>query len=492
MSEPVHEAPSPQLIVLNGPHKGVVIVLDHPLPCVFGARAGVSLPEPALDAVHCQVFPSRGRWFLQDFGSEAGTWLGDDRLEGVRPLDFGRSFRIGDTLIALLLPDPASPADPDFIHAAEEALRGGLEPGQEVDLEDQEEAPDGADLLAGIAAEAEAAGAPVEAELVEDEPIRAEPAPAAPLARRRRSRRKAEPAKEATDVFDLDVPEPVESNALAPGAALGDYEVIDQLGVGSLGSAYKCFDRKRRRVVTLKVLDAELARRPDSVARFLRGAKAGSRLQHRHVVAVLGAGHALGRIYVVQEYVEGVDLEAFCAARGGFLGPRASLRIISRITEALVYAHGRKVIHRAVTPQNILIGPGGVPKLTDLTFAKRIKKPHDLDVSGAFKVEARSPYAPPEALLGAAQVGAKADIYGVGACLFRALTGRPPYGDDLGQLVARMLSNKLEPWGPAEGKLSDALREMIRGCLHPDPHDRFPAMRDLRDAIADLPEIAET
>ena len=61
------------LIVLSGAHKGDVIVLDDALPAVFGTRAGVGLVDPAMDAVHCQVLFADGRWFLQDFGSPAGT-----------------------------------------------------------------------------------------------------------------------------------------------------------------------------------------------------------------------------------------------------------------------------------------------------------------------------------------------------------------------------------------------------------------------------------
>jgi hypothetical protein len=480
----VSDAPlHPQLIVLNGEHKGDVIVLDQPLPYVFGRRAGIQIPESRLDPVHCQIFPCKGSWYLQDFGSEVGTWFGDERIQDVRRLEFGRTFRIGDTLIAFLLPDEEEPADPDFISEAERALRAAASPPKEVSLEDSVEAEPGEPVVEAELAEL--------AELVESaEAIEAvEVAPPPPRAKRKRKRR---PRKnDGTDVFDLDVPTPATSNSLSKHDIIGDYDVIGPLGQGTLGTVYKCYDRRRRRVVTLKILDVELAREKEWVARFLRGAKAGSRLQHRHIVGILGAGHARGRIYVVQEYVEGVDLDAFCKARGGVLRPRGALRIASKITEALVYAHGRKVIHRAVTPANILIGPGGVPRLSDLTFAKRVKKPRDLDVSGAFTTRARSAYAPPEALLGKQQVGARADIYGVGACLFRTLTGSPPYGTDLDTLSLRMTAGKLEPWGPAEGKVSAPLRTLLTKCLEPDHEKRYTAMRDLRDAIADLPEIAE-
>lgn len=550
MSEAAPE-PFPQVIVLSGPHKGDVFVIDHPFPVVFGSGVGVSLPEPVLGHAHCQVFQTGEGWFLMDFASESGTWLGDERVEGVRPLEFGRTFRIGDTHLAFLLPDPEEPADPDFIHEAERALRAavpraehlelsdldaldlGLESGEElISPEDEdlipEEAPlpgledsselepgefsspvgsgsEGAIQIPEMPLESSSSGvvplgtrrpAPgairAEPALASDESAgrlpSAEPEEGGPLLAKRKRRRGGQDLS-STDIFELEIPPTPED--LKPHDSFGDYDVIEALGRGSLGPVYKCYDRRRRRVVRVKVLDSELGRKKQWVTRFLRGAKAGSRLQHRYIVGTLGAGHAQGRVYVVNEYIEGLDLEQFCVARGGRLSPKTALQIAARITEALVYAHGRRVIHRALSPSNILIGPGGVPKLSDLAFAKRVKKPRDLRMSGQLYVEASSPYTPPEALLGGGQVDARADLYGVGACLFRCLTGAPPYGDAPRDLVQRIVRNERTSWGPLEEHLSPQLRRLVERCLAADPAERYPASRDLRDAIADLPEIAE-
>lgn len=549
--------PFPQVIVLSGAHKGDVFVIDNPFPVVFGQGVGIRLPEPDLGPVHCQIFRAGESWFLMDLGTEAGTWLGDERVEGVRPLEFGRTFRIGDTHLAFLLPDPSEPADPDFIHEAERALRAAVPAAAHLDLdaldaldlglesdqqpisnEDEElipeEAPlpgleDSAELLdtgqftavvpipsAPDDETVEVPEIPLESsgviQLGRDrlvpETIRAEPALASedsagrlpsaepapseernPFLAKRTRGRKAKPDLSSTDVFELEIPQAAED--LKAHDSFGDYDVIQALGRGSLGPVYKCYDRRRRRVVAVKVLDAELGRKKQWVTRFLRGAKAGSRLQHRYIVATLGAGHAEGRVYVVNEYVEGLDLEQFCVARGGRLEPRVALQIAARITEALVYAHGRRIIHRALSPSNILIGPGGVPKLSDLAFAKRVKKPRDLRMSGQLYVEASSPYTPPEALLGGGQVDARADLYGIGACLFRCLAGAAPFGEVPRDLVGRIVRNERAGWGPIEEHLSPALVELVERCLRADPADRYPASRDLRDAIGDLPETEE-
>jgi hypothetical protein len=422
------EKTPPHLVVLSGANKGDVIILDDGLPVVFGSQAGVSLPEPELAPVHCQVVQAEGRWFLQDFGSKEGTWLGDDRIEGVRPLEFGRSFRIGETHVALL---ESAVDDPLDSASALEVLMGS-----------------------------------------------------------------------STDVLDIQTPPPATGRkapvpvglpALSPLAvhdALGDYDIVGVLGGGNLGTVYKGYDRRRRRVVALKVLSAELAQDPNVVARFLRGAKTGGRLSHRHIVKVLGAGHAAGRIYVTMEFVEGLNLEQFCEASGGRLIPPVALGIMNRITAALVFAHGREIVHRNVSPQNILIGPGGSPKLADLALAKRstVKKV-SMTITSKGQVLTASVFSSPEAVLGE-PMDVRSDVWGVGATLFRALTDRAPYGNDPKKLTQRIMTADREDSKTLLRNVSPELHSLLKRCLEPNPDQRYQHMRDLREAIAELPEIA--
>ena len=107
----------PRLAILSGPLAREVVCLDGPAPLVIGTRAGYSLPDPKLDAVHCLVFPVDGTWFVQDLGSEVGTWVGDQRVEGARQLEDGDTLRLGDTWLGFLAtpesePKRAPKADP--------------------------------------------------------------------------------------------------------------------------------------------------------------------------------------------------------------------------------------------------------------------------------------------------------------------------------------------------------------------------------------------
>ena len=400
----------PQLVVLSGPYRGDVIVLDDTIPVVFGSRAGVRLPEPALDAVHCQVFTHDGAWLLQDFGSEAGTWLGDDRVLGVRPLPFGRAFRIGETHVGLIQPDARAPA---------------------TDSAEIEQVVDSTEL---------------------------EPPPT------------ATPGSSAEEILPENV---------------GIYTIRRLLGSGPLGRVYEAFDPRRRRPVALKLLAPQLCRDKQAVTRFLRGAKACGRLKHPNLVAIQAAGHTKQRIYVATEYVDGDDLEGVCETAGGKLSPREAVALLSGVAEGLAYLHERGVLHRNVKPTNVLIGPGRWAKLGDPSLAKREQAAGELSVTGPKDVLVTSGYAPPEATYDAQHVDARADVFALGATLYRALTGSPPFTpDDPSALVT---GNFTDPREHAPG-VSPALVKLLTRTLQPQPDDRYQTVLELRDALLDLPE----
>ena len=142
------------------------------------------------------------------------------------------------------------------------------------------------------------------------------------------------------------------------------------------------------------------------------------------------------------------------------------------------------MIHRNVTPSNVLVGRGGFAKLSDLALAKRSEKKGELGITKKGQIVARSPYAPPESLLGE-RMDSRSDVYGVGATLFRTLAGCAPFGEDLKQLPQRALAHQLEPMP----RLSPELQALLDRALQPDPAQRFQRMADLREALADLPEL---
>lgn len=502
---PAPSPAAPQLIVLSGPNQGDVVVLDDGMPLVIGRRAGLSLADPELDPVHCQVFHAGGRWFVQDFGSPAGTLLGDERVDGTRALEPGRVVRIGQTTLVLVVGAVGAAPLPPLASVHAEAP---LDETGTVEIR----IPPG-----GFVTAADAAPPP--------------PPPAKRPAKKKSEPVSAPPTSPAraprpfvtTDIFTLETPPPVtvdlegspaavaraadEAGAAAARAVakaparpdlgdhdkVGDYDIIKELGRGELGRVYKGYDRKRRRVVAVKILDPEVARDPATVGRLLRGAQAGARLQHPSIVAVLAAGHADGRIYVTMEYVEGLDLGAACEAAGGRLPPRTAVPILARVVDALVYAHGKDVIHRHVSPRNVIVGPGGTTKLTDLALAKRLGNPDkkQMAITQAGQVLTRSPYAAPEVYFDVQRVDHRADVFGVGATLYRTLTGHLPYEGSPLESLQKLQEGRHEDPRRWVKTLSPGLAAILDRCLKPDPKDRYQAMRDLREAFSELPEASE-
>lgn len=547
-------SPTARLVVLNGPARGDAFLLDDPFPMVFGKRVGTALPEAALDAVHCQVLAVGGRWFVQDLGSPAGTFIGDERVKGVQPLEPGRSFRIGETLVGLIVGAPdelvtgsseleaeilqalqAAKAKPRSVAAAnkatskQDARAANKATGKAAKAEApraraaKEEPEHDASKATGKAAKAEGAegkkaratgkrsvaagdGSTADAPPLPPKETKAEPEKA-----------KAPRSLDSTDIFEIETPGEVvidleadaeriaaaEAAAAAAAASapdlpalraqdtLGDYDITKELGAGELGRVYKGFDRRRRRVVAIKVLDPALAKDPRVVARFLRGAQAGARLNHPNIVSILGAGHAGGRIYVTMEHVDGVDLGAACEAEGGRLPPRQAVQLLSKVVDALVYAHSKGVIHRHVSPRNILVGPG-TTKLGDLALAKRAGDAKSPAVTRGDDVLTRSPYAAPEVVFDVQGVDHRADIFGVGATLFRVLTGRLPFEGSPVEALERLRDGRHEDPRKLVKGLSKELGAVLERCLKPDPADRYQAARELREALADLPETEET
>jgi serine/threonine protein kinase len=149
-----------------------------------------------------------------------------------------------------------------------------------------------------------------------------------------------------------------------PARAIGKYEILSEIGQGSMGTVYKARDPVLERVVALKtilpgaVLDAEARER------FLREARSVARLQHPNIITIFEMGEMEQVPFIAMEFLEGESL-ADAAEIGRPAGVEAKLRVIEQLCRGLGYAHGRGVVHRDVKPTNIFLQPDGTAKLLD-------------------------------------------------------------------------------------------------------------------------------
>ena len=252
----------------------------------------------------------------------------------------------------------------------------------------------------------------------------------------------------------------------------GPYEILSILGRGGVALVFKaCQDDDVP--VALKVLAST---RADLVEQFVREGQLSAKVSHPNIVRILNSGEADGHRFITFEFVEGPSF-ARAILRKAF-GPVDCARIAATIARALLHAHRRGIVHRDITPGNILLTPAGVPKLTDFGLALH------LDSKGKLRsgVTAGTPvYMSPEQAAGMHDlVDGRSDIYSLGAVLYESLGSRPPFvGTSILEILRKV---RTEPPPPLEG-VEPPLLAIVSKAMDKDPARRFPTMKEFADEL---------
>lgn len=262
---------------------------------------------------------------------------------------------------------------------------------------------------------------------------------------------------------------------------LGEYELLEEIGRGGMGIVYRARQARLDRLVAVKVLLVGRFASPESARRFEREARAAARLHHPHIVAIHEFGVADGQAFLSMDCVPGPSLAA--RIRDGPLLPDQAARYLVAITRAVDYAHTQGILHRDLKPANILLDADDQPQLTDFGLAKHLGEGPDVTLTG--QALGSPNYMSPEQAAGRHEtVGPAADIYSLGAILYHALTGRPPF---LAASVAATLRQVLdtEPLAPRllAPHLPRDLETLCLKCLDKRPNGRFATARELADEL---------
>ena len=206
-----------------------------------------------------------------------------------------------------------------------------------------------------------------------------------------------------------------------------NYTDIDLCGRGGMGAVYKAKQPALDRYVAIKLLPLEISVDRDFADRFVREARTMAKMNHPNIVSVFDFGKtSQGHLFFVMEYVEGTTLHQMIKTVG--LQPTQALEIISRVCEALNYAHGEGVVHRDIKPANVLVDIKGRVKVTDFGLA-RLNSPtaEQWGQTMTGMVLGTPDYMAPEQKNGA-HVDHRADIYSLGVMLYEMLCGKVPQG----------------------------------------------------------------
>jgi eukaryotic-like serine/threonine-protein kinase len=227
----------------------------------------------------------------------------------------------------------------------------------------------------------------------------------------------------------------IDVDALRPrlAAALSDtLDLGDLLGEGGFAAVFRAHDPRLQRDVAIKVLDPALGITADLEEQFLREARIVAGVEHPHIVPLYGAESRDGLLYLVMRLLPGLTLSGRIAAEGA-LPPAEAARIAHEVAEALSLAHERRVVHRDIKPDNILLDAAGNATVTDFGVSLVTGRTGG---EGAGVTVGTPSYMSPEQALGE-ELDGRSDVYSLGAMLFEMLTGRVPFeGRTVQELMA--------------------------------------------------------
>jgi WD40 repeat protein len=271
------------------------------------------------------------------------------------------------------------------------------------------------------------------------------------------------------------------------------YDVSEVLGRGGMGVVYRAWQGGLGRWVALKMVHAGAQASPQVLARFKVEAEAVARLQHPHIVQVHDVGRHADSPFLVLELVEGENLAQRVA--GTPQPARWAAELVETLARAIHAAHQQGVVHRDLTPANVLLTADGTPKITDFGLAKLLLGGEGMGTMTGELLGTPSYMAPEQAAGRQREIGAATDVYALGAILYELLTGRPPFraAAALETLQQVQTTEPVPPSRLVPGLPRDAETVALK-CLHKDPTKRYESAaalaEDLRRYRAGEPIVA--
>ncbi len=267
---------------------------------------------------------------------------------------------------------------------------------------------------------------------------------------------------------------------------LGRYELLAELGKGSMGVVYRANDPLLDRLVAIKTVNMSFE--PQEMAeyegRFYQEAKAAGSLNHPNIVTIYDIGKSGNIAYMAMEFLQGEELRSLMST-GQPLAAARAVEIAAQVAEGLAYAHQHGVVHRDIKPGNIMLAVTGLAKITDFGIARM----RSAEVKTQTGIVLGSPrYMSPEQVAGK-RAEPRSDIFSLGVILYETLTGKPPFtGEDVTSVMFQIMNLVPPPPSSINARVPEILDFIVAKAIAKSLDDRYSSAEEF---AKDLREVAK-
>jgi serine/threonine-protein kinase len=278
---------------------------------------------------------------------------------------------------------------------------------------------------------------------------------------------------------------PVLSTPLRPQIA--GYEIVSELGRGSMGVVYRANQKATGAAVALKLILPVHVTSPERLQLFVREASILSKLSHPYIIRFLEMGMVADQFFVVTEYVESILVQQILKNEPLPSRIRICCGIACRVLDALKYAHARGLVHRDIKPANILLSRQGRKlrtKLADFGLAKNYEDAGFSDMTTDSEARGSPAYMSPEQIVSSRYAKPSCDLYSLGVTIYQYLSGKLPFEASRGASILRaILEDPPPPLRQFAPEIPPELAAVVERTLAKEPADRFASAEEMYDAL---------